>query len=89
MISLRPHDLVRIKRVDSVYTLVAGVIRGALSFRNQSTQFDPLVDRKPLEHQQLLLRIVRAFILSRIGVYAGAKLCEQQLNGASVTKHPC
>jgi hypothetical protein len=27
--------------------------------------------------------------LSRIGVYAGAKLCEQQLNGASVTKHPC
>ena len=60
-------------------------IGGALSFRDQAAQFDPLVDAEASKHQELLLCVVRGRSFGGIGVDLTAKLRQQQLDGARVT----
>lgn len=85
MAGLRFRAIVRIATFADGRALFAIGIGGALSFRDQTAQFDPLVNAEASKHQKLLLRIVRGRSFGGIGVHLTAKLRQQQLDGARVT----
>ena len=53
---------------------------------NEAAQFNALFDREALEHQQLVLRLLRRLIVWELGLEPAAHLREQQLDGARVAR---